>query len=612
MWQSCEWDVRDFAQSAERGVAYWAEDTETFDAFRGHLLARPTVPMGVPFRLSEDLLPTLPTLTHATCTVEEKDEARRNVWHFEKVGPFVSTGGYDWWSVYWNDAGRFRARLGREETKTETRKTTNTETPRITAHVSTAVDEHGRALPLPPLHVHHVHLTPSLGLHNRVELLPDCMLWGKDCLDASMLVQHHGDAQCPGENGTSCLRDDYPPGQAKQVHAPLSAFGHFNDVRAPRSPALVWSYVIGLREERDERESEQERTDPLLPLSVHAFGQPGTLLLWRLQSYVVTMPIPREACTVVVETGRTPFAGTLSRFLFHSHQAMFLASDLFVGEVEDVLRVSWRRRTFSSEEAATRLREEEILASAPPNALVCSVARSVEYVDGVAYDRRPVPSCRRPWTFARGQAITVVSYLAPLPTTAAAFEGMRESHADGRSAFPQHVSWFLEYVAADATSHYTYSWMSEQTDGMDAVATVRDTVRLSLHMGTPTGPPTLWDEIGYAWGTLGWAYLALGWQTAAVLGLWAGTLVLVARVPVRAIVAILVCLQGLLLLLLYVKRPCLYALNPRDAAALRAHDPPCHASWGSVALLFVAAPHALLAYAVASPSSSSSYRPVLL
>lgn len=556
--QSCRWQTARPVAEFDLGVAYHAGTSEEFDAFRGRQLGRANVSLGFPFRLAADT----PTSEVGISRCEQSGG-----WRYERIGPFTSRGGYDWWSIYWNGALVSDDELGRVG---------------VAAHAASAIDaaDH-RAIPLPPLHVHHVHLAPSLGLHYRAGILPRCVLTGVDCLDASMLVQHHGDAQ---KNDGGLLYEDYG-GPVKEVHRRLSVSGHLNDVRAAGSAPLTWFYAIGVR---------LVRVGEGPALSVHAFGQPGVLLPWRFSTYVVTMPA--NAGSVFYETARMPWSGNTHRWHFHSHQSLFRAADLYAATAPEVVaRLAWEppfatTRSWRDVGAVRAM----LRANAPPDAHVCSAEHtpSTRGEDGVSYDRRARVSCR-PWGFHRGDPLTVVAFLdADAPH---GFEGMRTAgNTDG--AAPQHVSWFLEFLCSDNTSHYTYSWTSSGVDAMDALATVRDTTRLFLHMQTPRGPPTVADEFLYAFGLLGAAYVCGWWWLLPALATaaWYGH------------VDWVIGAQGMALAVVYATQTCTYAFNDRDAAMAPARE--CQGPWLSVTLLIVGV-HAALVWAI---GSSRARRPWLL
>ena len=71
-------------------------------------------------------------------------------WHTQKVGPFTSTGGYDWWSLSWHDPGFLTERI-KAQGKVGLAAT-------FSGPVNAAGDD---VVPYPPMHQHHVHIVPS-------------------------------------------------------------------------------------------------------------------------------------------------------------------------------------------------------------------------------------------------------------------------------------------------------------------------------------------------------------------------------------------------------------------------------------------------------------------
>ena len=82
------------------------------------------------------------------------------VWYTQRIGPFVSTGGYNWWALSWKDpAFMSKAFEGGAKTKAG-----------ILAHFSGPVNAEGtEAIGYPPIHQHHVHIVPS---ENDIAVLP--------------------------------------------------------------------------------------------------------------------------------------------------------------------------------------------------------------------------------------------------------------------------------------------------------------------------------------------------------------------------------------------------------------------------------------------------------
>ena len=91
---------------------------------------------------------TQPPLETSFCELPQSDGS---TWHIQRVGPFVSTGGYDWWQMQAEDAFALRRA--------------------IAAHGSVGCLEYymgpisgdGNGMGYPPLHPHHIHVTPWSG-----------------------------------------------------------------------------------------------------------------------------------------------------------------------------------------------------------------------------------------------------------------------------------------------------------------------------------------------------------------------------------------------------------------------------------------------------------------
>lgn len=122
-----------------------------------------------------------------TCTTTTQTGA---IWYTQRIGPFMSTGGSDWWAAGWtNLAGMHREDGAGVEQG-------------ITAHVAGAVSSSGELIPYPPIHMHHTScsLTESPA--------------GKNLAFSThpIFLDVSGDAQCEASasmqdpaNATECL-----------------------------------------------------------------------------------------------------------------------------------------------------------------------------------------------------------------------------------------------------------------------------------------------------------------------------------------------------------------------------------------------------------------------
>ena len=101
----------------------------------------------------------------------------------QRVGPFSSRGGYDWWQLEWHDAGLLSSALREHRDGLL-----------VTAHSIVPVDDAGARLGHPPLHVHHVHAMEGDGEGARVRAATP--------FSPRLFAEQHGDYQCSDADGS--------------------------------------------------------------------------------------------------------------------------------------------------------------------------------------------------------------------------------------------------------------------------------------------------------------------------------------------------------------------------------------------------------------------------
>ena len=148
-----------------------------------------------------------------TCEVSEGN----GVWHFTRIGPFVTEGGKDWTSVITNHDPRMHSQwratsLGGVALY-------------VGDHVVGSSDARGELIGYPPIHQHHWH-------------------YGDASEIKRLRFSAHGDQQCLNGQGVYCLLVEYPGDVAFEVFPHLRIFAEFNDVRKSGSPPLSW-YALG-------------------------------------------------------------------------------------------------------------------------------------------------------------------------------------------------------------------------------------------------------------------------------------------------------------------------------------------------------------------------------
>ena len=153
------------------------------------------------------------TIRSQACEVPEGN----GVWHFTRVGPFSTRGGYSWTGVttvhdesmhsQWRVSHEGRASLF------------------VGDYVLGSADASGDLIGYPPIHQHHWHYYHASDL-------------GRDFLAV------HGDMDCPGRDGAYCTLIEYPNARAFELVPQLGIHAEFNDVRPSGAPPLEW-YAFG-------------------------------------------------------------------------------------------------------------------------------------------------------------------------------------------------------------------------------------------------------------------------------------------------------------------------------------------------------------------------------
>ena len=168
-------------------------------------------------------------LTLHTCETKEDDT---NNWTFARLGPFRSTGGYDWHRHVTPDFGHFTHKLSEGVFY-------------VTGFMGAAVDASGEVLGMPPIHIHHTHTATNQcwylqALYNGKHV----DLSSRDRQDPEAEVQDwefdtHGDRECLANNGgVACLLQTQPEGYGQLIKYPLCSLGDWNDMRPAGSPEI--------------------------------------------------------------------------------------------------------------------------------------------------------------------------------------------------------------------------------------------------------------------------------------------------------------------------------------------------------------------------------------
>lgn len=131
-------------------------------------------------------------------------------WTFQRMGPFRTTGGYDWNEIYWDNVGDFKKK--------------NEKGPfSVTGHFVGVSHSDGRIAANPPLHLHHIHVET-------------------DFLPIPSVYEKHGDSACAEElGGVGCLVEDLPEPYGQHISSETLTFRCvINDVRPKTEEVLEW------------------------------------------------------------------------------------------------------------------------------------------------------------------------------------------------------------------------------------------------------------------------------------------------------------------------------------------------------------------------------------
>jgi len=394
----------------------------------------------------------------------------------QRVGPLVSTGSYDYWQFGWKDVWRTSRLLH--------------EVPggiAFTSAFSGPVDPSGFVIGHPPIHIHHIHISPEPGVVTKMNGLGCSRGRAEDCYIANLIVEQHGDYQCFDEDGgLDCFFERTAPGYAKLVEKPLDLEGEVNDVRAPDSEPMTWWYQVVLR-------WHPRRGLALRPLSQHFVVGPGKLNPLDQRHNVAVFPVRSQRRSVYWYSGYMDRDGVLARNKLHSHNTMFdrafwfaatpaelgLDAEGFMPGVSYVPRLLHKVGFQNTEDLqsyilakladSARRYDEECTAPAGHckrrrPALICqSWVSNLDFVDPTsgkvfAYDRRAPVCCRR-WHFHKGDPFTVVALMAPMKTPPGPWAPDKIP-----TVANMHIHWLLSYDALDNASHYSTTMYAQNPD----------------------------------------------------------------------------------------------------------------------------------------------------
>ena len=557
----CEWKYRKFGGEKEVS-AYYAkssydvaamDDGERVDLIAGESGSRlrSDLSLNYSYAARKPLIPNDDAdILIGSCSV--KEQGSDATWYSTRVGPMSSVGGFDWWTHYWADWEGLYSLMDQPDGKKLG----------VTATNCGPVDDADNFLPLPPIHNHHVHITPGNAGDVRSETIIDCFLHGKRCVQGAVLFQQDGDYQyLDNLGGEQSFGRKYHSDVAHYAYDPLTMWAQLNDVRPKGSAPLTWWYMGSLRVIFDTPGVDHK---PLATFTIHdpaRFPPPHGML-------ATTFWCPTQEDSILWWVARMPFGGTIAGADPHIHATYFHRAIIAHATPEqlnfpklEAPHPSWKAVPTreigykSTKEVYTHMIEGVQAAALEWETeynktgyegegkplIICDFLGTTELVDGTRYDRRSRFTCKA-WKFKAGYPITMASMNGPLKGSETLehetatdvvekkFEGMsdqaisdEEKAATAEKAkaagplskeprkdwevfdktwaehvFPQHFVPNLYYIADDGSSHYTYQMFSYKLDSVPPVFTTMDWMRMITGSETATHEQTTKDQLALA------------------------------------------------------------------------------------------------------------------
>jgi hypothetical protein len=359
----------------------------------------------------------------------------------QRVGPFVSTGGFDWWQIAYPDGGMLSEALAKHPEGVD-----------VIRKIIIPVLRNGTRLGYPPLHTHHIHTLTQMGVRPRLNMRPMClarsgtgisaldnMVRETKCYNLSMFFEQHGDYLCqPEDDGLDCLTEG-DKNHRRLVQA-IDVEGEINDVRPFNSEPMEWFHMVAMRWRPIDPEEDV--------VNQYILMGPGHIFPPSQLTKSFTAPSATHTETFMSYTTKMVVYGEMVRIKPHAHAGIFQSMMLLRGKPEDfgmggnefIPNVAWQplethslgfrdnedlaqHVLYHMEQSQARFDKEctgkttqnlrTSICSRPRPELLCAakVDTIQESYNGQAFDfdRRPKTNCK-PWTFAVGDDVTAIQF----------------------------------------------------------------------------------------------------------------------------------------------------------------------------------------------------------
>ena len=256
------------------------------------------------------------------CVVEAKEEPGA-YWSFDRLGPMTARGGYDWHGFGIGDVGAFAdERLhGCERGRPCGDGDIWLRGYSIGAVKPDPSAKDGRLykLPLPPIHIHHMHVASSQNTWIQFpHPLTTPFLLNSEWQSNAIEMDVHGDRQCAAEyGGTDCLTREYPPGFGMKLSDAMIAFGELNDVRPLNSEPITFYVEHAFKYTRRNPGRAAGRTTVIAGLGFKMSSKPGA---WHFHDDILLDFDPaRPSDYLCIGAFSYRFRGTATHYYFHAH-----------------------------------------------------------------------------------------------------------------------------------------------------------------------------------------------------------------------------------------------------------------------------------------------------